>query len=112
MLPRPPVKWSFEAPEPASVPAVIARAAHFAMAAPAGPVFVSIAIDDRCSEASSDQTPVMAARHVSAHPNASPAALQLLADRLNSSRNPLFVMGADVDTDPWLASRSEAGGAV
>jgi benzoylformate decarboxylase len=28
VLPRPLVKWSFEAPEPASVPAVIARAAR------------------------------------------------------------------------------------
>jgi benzoylformate decarboxylase len=34
VLPRPLVKWSFEAPDPGSVPAVIARAAHMAMAAP------------------------------------------------------------------------------
>jgi len=44
-LPRPLVKWSFEAPTPASVPAVMARAAHYAVAAPAGPVFVSVPLD-------------------------------------------------------------------
>jgi hypothetical protein len=46
VMPRPLVKWSFEAPDPASVPAVIARAARIAMAAPSGPVFVSVPLDD------------------------------------------------------------------
>jgi benzoylformate decarboxylase len=53
VLPRPLVKWGFEAPDPDSVPAVInsvpaviTRAAHIAMAAPSGPVFVSVPLDN------------------------------------------------------------------
>jgi benzoylformate decarboxylase len=53
VMPRPLVKWSFEAPDPASVPAVIARAAHIAMAAPSGPVFVSVPLDDWHPDANS-----------------------------------------------------------
>jgi benzoylformate decarboxylase len=88
ILPRPLVKWSFEAPDPASVPAVIARAAHFAMAAPSGPVFVSVPLDDWRSEANSDHTSLLTARKVAARPAPSLHILQSLADRLSSARSP------------------------
>lgn len=67
-LPRPLVKWAFEAPDAASVPAVIARAAHFAAAAPSGPVFVSIPLDDWRAEANEDRTASLIGRRVSAQP--------------------------------------------
>ena len=103
-LPRPLVKWAFEAPEAGSVPAVIARAAHFAAAAPSGPVFVSIPLDDWRAEASEDQTSSLIGRHVAAQPIPQQDQLKALADRLNAAHNPLFVMGPDVDTElGWKA---------
>ena len=104
VMPRPLVKWSFEAPDPASVPAVIARAAHMAMAAPSGPVFVSVPLDDWHHDANSDQTALLTARNVSARPTPPLDLLKTLADRLNSARNPLLVMGNELDTDEgWKA---------
>jgi benzoylformate decarboxylase len=104
VLPRPLVKWSFEAPDSASVPAVIARAAHIATAAPSGPVFVSVPLDDWKSEANSDHIALLTARHVSAKPAPPLDLLKGLADRLNSARGPLFVMGNELDTDEgWKA---------
>ena len=103
-LPRPLVKWAFEAPDAASVPAVISRAAHFAAAAPSGPVFVSIPLDDWRAEANDDQTSSLIRRHVAAQPIPQEHELRALAARLNAARNPLFVMGADIDTEPgWKA---------
>jgi len=98
-LPRPLVKWAFEAPDAASVPAVISRAAHFAAAAPSGPVFVSIPLDDWRADANDDQTSSLIGRHVAAQPIPQPDEVTALADRLNAARNPVFVMGADVDTE-------------
>jgi benzoylformate decarboxylase len=115
VLPRPLVKWSFEAPDPASVSAVIARAAHIAMAPPRGPVFVSVPLDDWYHEANSDHTALLTARHVSARPAPSTDLLKSIADRLNSARNPLLVMGNELDTDEgWqsgvdLAEKCGAG---
>jgi benzoylformate decarboxylase len=104
MLPRPLVKWSFEAPDATSVPAVIARAAYMATAAPSGPVFVSVPLDDWRYDANSEHTTLLTARHVSSRPEPSLSLLQSLADRLNSARSPVFVMGNDIDTDEgWQA---------
>jgi benzoylformate decarboxylase len=101
VMPRPLVKWSFEAPDPASV---IARAAHIAMAAPSGPVFVSVPLDDWHHDANSDQTALLTSRNVSARPAPPLDLLTTLADRLNSARNPLLVMGNELDTDEgWKA---------
>src|SRR6201998_3418576 len=104
VLPRPLVKWSFEAPDPASVPAVMARAAHMAMAAPSGPVFVSVPLGDWHHDANSAQTALLKARNVSGRPTPPLDLLKTLADRLNSARNPLLVMGNELDTDEgWKA---------
>ena len=103
-LPRPLVKWSFEAPDAASVPAVMARAAHFAAAAPSGPVFVSIPLDDWRAEADENHTSSLIGRHMSAQPIPREDEVRALADRLNAAKRPLFVMGPDVDTEPgWKA---------
>ena len=104
VLPRPLVKWSFEAPDPGSVPAVIARAAHMAMAAPSGPVFVSVPLDDWDHDANSDHTALLKARNVSAMPAPPLDPLKTLAGRLNSARNPVLIMGNELDTDEdWKA---------
>ena len=47
---------------------------------------------------------LLAARHVTARPEPSAEALQALANRLNAARNPVLVVGSDVDTDAgWKA---------
>src|SRR3954447_24725858 len=45
-VPQPYVKWSYEPPRAAAVPAALARAIHTAALPPAGPAFVSIPMDD------------------------------------------------------------------
>src|SRR4051794_22079740 len=45
-MPHPLVKWSCEPPRAQDVPHAIARATHLASLPPAGPVFVSIPMDD------------------------------------------------------------------
>src|SRR5881394_363306 len=45
-MPHPLVKWSYEPPRAADVPHALARATHLAALPPAGPVFVSIPMDD------------------------------------------------------------------
>src|SRR6266550_6442497 len=57
-LPQPLVKWSYEPPRAQDVPHAIARATHLAALPPAGPVFVSIPMDDWDAEVDAD-----AARH-------------------------------------------------
>jgi benzoylformate decarboxylase len=115
VLPRPLVKWSFEAPDAASVPAVIARAAQIAMAAPSGPVFVSVPLDDWKSEADPEHTALLTARQVASKPVPSAHSLHSLAERLNSAKSPLLVLGAELDTaEGWraginLAERCAAG---
>ena len=103
-LPRPLVKWSFEAPTPASVPAAMARAAHCAMAAPTGPVFVSVPLDDWRGTADAEQTAMLVSRRVVANPSAPEDSLKTLTDRLAAAKKLLFVMGSDIDTDRgWQA---------
>src|SRR5947199_7831920 len=45
-MPHPLVKWSYEPPRAADVPHALARATYLAALPPAGPVFVSIPMDD------------------------------------------------------------------
>src|ERR671932_875255 len=49
-MPHPLVKWSYEPPRAEDVPHAIARATHVAALPPAGPVFVSIPMDDWAAE--------------------------------------------------------------
>lgn len=110
-LPRPLVKWSFEAPTPASVPAVMARAAHYAMAAPTGPVFVSVPLDDWRSETDAEQTSMLVSRRVAATLVVPEKFLKGVAERLVKARKPLFVMGSEVDTKSgWEAGIKLAEG--
>ncbi|MFI6043961.1 benzoylformate decarboxylase [Nocardia sp. NPDC051321] len=96
-LPKPHVKWSFEAPSPQSVPAVLARAIACATSAPTGPVYVSVPLSDWQETADSDNQPYLVARTIQGRPVAPAAAVQRLAQRLNAARNPVLVLGPDVD---------------
>ncbi|MBR9821963.1 MAG: benzoylformate decarboxylase [Rhodobacteraceae bacterium] len=99
-LPQPYVKWAIEPARAEDVPAAIARAIHMACLPPAGPVFVSIPLDDWGRPC--DPLPP---RGVSGRAQPDPQALAVVAERLNTAVDPVFVLGAGVDTDnAWDAA--------
>src|SRR5262247_3643248 len=91
-LPEPYVKWASEPARGEDVPAAIARAYHIAMQAPCGPTFVSIPVDDwdRTSEP-------IAKRTVSRTSYPDPELIATIAERLDRSAKPAFVVGPGVD---------------
>ena len=96
-LPEPYVKWASEPARGEDVPAAIARAYHIAMQAPCGPTFVSIPVDDwdRLSE------PIVK-RTVSRTSHPDPDLIATIAERLDRSARPAFVVGPGVDrNDAW-----------
>src|SRR4051812_46036483 len=108
-LPEPYVKWAVEPARGEDVPAAIARAYYVAMQALCGPTFVSIPVDDW-----DRQTEPVTPRRVSRERHPDPALVATIADRLDRSVRPVFVVGPGVDRDhAWdevvtLAERHEA----
>ena len=91
---KPYVKWSYEPLRAEDVPAAIARGYHLAMLPPRGPVFISIPMDDwthQCEPLSTREV------HQTVMPD--PAALEHVAQALNSSRNPALIAGAQIEED-------------
>lgn len=101
-LPRPAVKWSYEPPRPADVPAALARATHLAMQPPRGPVFVSLPMDDWDAPADDAATDLVVRRRVTGRAAPDPDALDDLARRLAGARNPVLVAGGGVDASEGL----------
>jgi benzoylformate decarboxylase len=95
-LPRPLVKWSVEPPRPQDVPAALARAIHTAMLPPRGPVFISVPLDDWSAPAE-DSADLLLARRVTSSGAVTSAIIESLAARLATARNPVLVVGAEVD---------------
>src|SRR3954470_11443355 len=81
-MPHPLVKWSYEPPRAQDVPHAIARATHLAALPPAGPVFVSIPMDDWDVEVDSDAARHAISRSVTGRAAADPVAVGVLAARL------------------------------
>jgi Thiamine pyrophosphate-requiring enzymes [acetolactate synthase, pyruvate dehydrogenase (cytochrome), glyoxylate carboligase, phosphonopyruvate decarboxylase] len=98
MMPRPWVKWSYQPPRAQDVPAAIMRAYAMALQPPAGPVFLSIPLDDW--EKPSEGITVI--KSVSRRVAPDPQRLEIFADRINGCANPAIVYGGDIDrTDAW-----------
>ena len=93
MLPRPYVKWSYEPKRAEDVPRVMMRAYALALQPPAGPVYVSIPLDDW------DKTALGPAdvRTVSDRIGPDPERLKVFAEKINRARNPVLVYGAEVE---------------
>jgi benzoylformate decarboxylase len=91
-FPRPYVKWSCEPARPQEVPAALARAYHIAMQRPCGPAFVSIPVDDWDVTAA----PVRAR---AVRREAAPGAAQLreVAEAIEGSVRPAFIVGPEID---------------
>jgi len=87
------VKWAYEPARPEDVPAAVMRAYAMAVHPPAGPVFLSIPMDDaekRCP-------PLPAIRTVERRLGADPACLAPVIQALTKARAPVLVLGSAVD---------------
>jgi len=92
LLPQPWVKWSYEPARAQDVPAAFMRAYAAAVQPPAGPVFLSLPLDDWDQEMAA----VDLARSVATRTAPDPARLAEFAGRINAARKPVIVFGADL----------------
>ncbi len=91
-LPKPWVKWAYQPARAEDVPGAFLRAYATAIQEPAGPVFLSLPLDDWDKEMSFE-VPV---RTVSTRKGPEPESLKTFADKLNSARNPVLIYGGDI----------------
>jgi len=96
-MPHPLVKWSYEPARPEDVPLALAHGAHLASLPPKGPTFVSLPMDDWYAEVDEADAREAIARRVDGRAAADPAAVRVLADRLDGAANPVLVAGPDID---------------
>ncbi|SCL28355.1 benzoylformate decarboxylase [Micromonospora nigra] len=100
-LPRPYVKWAHEPVRAQDVPAAVMRAYATAVQPPAGPVFLSLPLDDWAQPAD----PPRPVRGVSTRIAPDPYRLGQFAAVLAASRAPALVLGGAVDrADAWPAA--------
>ena len=91
-FPRPYVKYSIEPARAEDVPAAIARAYYTAMTEPKGPVFVSVPVDDWDKACD-----LIEPRQVLSRRGPDSAAMAALGEALEAAKNPVIVVGSDVD---------------
>ena len=93
MLPRPYVKWAYEPKRAEDVPRAIMRAYALALQPPAGPVYVSIPLDDW------DKTALGKAdiRSVSTRVAPDPERIREFAKRISSAKNAVLVYGQEIE---------------
>ncbi|WP_018388054.1 benzoylformate decarboxylase [Ancylobacter sp. FA202] len=92
-LPRPWVKWAYEPARPEDVPAAFMRAYATATQAPAGPVFLSLPLDDWDKKLEGRAV----VRSVSQRIAPDPERLKEFADILSGAANPALIFGAALD---------------
>ena len=93
VLPSPWVKWAYEPVRAEDVPAAFMQAYAVAVQPPAGPVFLSVPLDDWQKSALGPAT----VRTVSQQTSPDTLRLNVFADRINRAENPLLVLGPEVD---------------
>jgi benzoylformate decarboxylase len=86
---RPYVKWAYEPARPEDVPAALMRAYAMAVQAPAGPVFLSIPMDDVDKPCA--RRPVI--RTIGRRFGADPVLLEPVIEALSAARSPVLVIG-------------------
>jgi benzoylformate decarboxylase len=96
-MPHPLVKWAYEPARAEDVPLALAHGAHLASLPPKGPVFVSLPMDDWYAEVDEADAREAITRRVDGRAVADPAAVRVLADRLDTATNPVMVAGPDID---------------
>jgi benzoylformate decarboxylase len=95
-LPRPLVKWSYEPSIAKDVPLAMSRALHMAALPPSGPVYLSVPYDDWAAEAD-PQSWALLDRQVQAVGSFDASSLSRIVNRLNAAKNPVLVLGPEVD---------------
>src|SRR5271167_4100633 len=93
MLPRPWVKWAYQPVRAQDVPGTIMRAYATAVQPPAGPVYVSIPLDDWDQPALGDAV----VRSVSSRCSPDPQRVAFFAERIQKSRNPVLLYGPEIE---------------
>lgn len=92
VLPKPWAKWSYEPVRAEDVPAAFMRAVAIATQPPAGPVFLSIPLDDWEKTALGPAT----VRTISHRIAPDPARLAEFAAAINSAKNPVLIFGSAI----------------
>jgi benzoylformate decarboxylase len=93
LMPQPWVKWAYEPKRAQDVPAAFMRAYTVALQPPAGPVYLSIPLDDWEKPALGPAV----IRTVSSRVAPDADRLREFADRINRAKRPLLVFGPEVD---------------
>jgi benzoylformate decarboxylase len=97
-LVEPLVKWSHEPARPQDAPQSLSKAILLATAAPTGPVYLSLPLDDWDQDADASALGHLKSRTSDGHPVVGDEALGRLRDRLAAAKNPVMVAGPDIDT--------------
>src|ERR1700753_1320035 len=92
-LPRPWVKWAYQPVRAQDVPGAIMRAYTVALQPPAGPVFVSIPLDDWDQPALGEA----GVRTSSSRYSPDPQRLAQFAKRIQKSKNPVLLYGPEIE---------------
>ncbi len=92
ILPRPWVKWSYQPVRAEDLPAAFMRAYAMALQPPAGPVFLSIPLDD-CDKPATGPAVV---RSVARRIGPDPERIAAFADALSSAKNPVLIYGSGI----------------
>lgn len=92
-LPKPWVKWAYQPVRPQDVPGAIMRAYAFALQPPAGPVYVSIPLDDWDKPALGKAV----VRTVSSRYSPDPERLAHFAEKIHKSKNPVLLYGPEIE---------------
>jgi benzoylformate decarboxylase len=98
-VPEPHVKWAFEPARAQDVPRALSEAFHLATLPPAGPVFVSLPLDDWAQDVDVDEVAHLASRRVRSVGAATPDVVVELADRLRGAHAPVLVVGPEADEE-------------
>ncbi|MEG0279848.1 MAG: benzoylformate decarboxylase [Morganella sp. (in: enterobacteria)] len=92
-LPKPWVKWSYQPVRAEDVPAAVMRAYAMALQPPAGPVFLSIPLDDWDQPAGAAPAVV---RSVTQRIGPDPVRINEFAQALSAAKNPVLIYGSAI----------------
>src|ERR1700721_2713722 len=93
LLPKPWVKWAYQPVRAQDVPGAIIRAYATAVQPPAGPVYVSIPLDDWDQPALGEAV----VRSVSTRYSPDPERIAQFAEKIRKSKNPVLLYGPEIE---------------